>query len=202
VGLKTARISISQGELKGRSFPLPPAVAGHRHFTPALLKDAAFQLLENSLEPGPFWDLCAGSGQMAMEALSRGYDPVHLVELDRQRFQWLKNRVCSGYSVQLHNKDFLRVAPLILAVQKSNSVCFVDLPYSFWGRDGSCEKLESFLESLRKHQEGRPLPYILVQAPMVWKIRTESVLSWKEEMYSQEQRDYRGQKLIMLTPNS
>lgn len=202
MGLKPARISISQGELKGRSIPLPPAVAGHRHFTPALFKDAAFQLLENNVTPGPFWDLCAGSGQMAMEALSRGYDPVYLVELDRQRFQWLKNRVCAGYSVQLHNKDFLRVVPLILAPEDGSTVCFVDLPYSFWQRDGSCEKLESFLDNLRKHQEGRPLPYILVQAPAPWRIKQEAVQAWLKSAYGTDQRDYRGQKLILLTPDS
>lgn len=197
--MKVARISIGQGQFKGRSIPLPPAVSGHRHFTPSLLKEAAFQLLENTITPGAFWDLCSGSGQMGLEALSRGYDPVHLVELDRSRFQWLKNRVCPDFSVTLHNKDFLRLAP-ILAGQQQNTVCFIDLPYSFWKKDRTCEKLESFMGNLRRSQEGRVLPYILVQAPCLWEIGSEEVSQWIQTAFDLQQRDYRGQHLILLSP--
>ena len=87
-------------------------------------------------------------------------------------------------------------------VEDGSTVCFVDLPYSFWQRDGSCEKLESFLDNLRKHQEGRPLPYILVQAPAPWRIKQEAVQAWLKSAYGTDQRDYRGQKLILLTPDS
>tara|TARA_Y100001937_G_scaffold116049_2_gene167547 strand:+ start:1004 stop:1609 length:606 start_codon:yes stop_codon:yes gene_type:complete len=199
VGLKAIRISIGGGEFKGKSIPLPPAVAGHRHFTPSLLKEAAFQILANTVPSGPFWDLCSGSGQMALEALSRGYEPVHLVELDRQRFQWLKNRVCPGYKVTLHNKDFVRVAPLILTEPRS-AVCFIDLPYSFWNRDGSCERLEGFFESIRKHSPGGSVPCILVQAPDRWKILSPELGAWIENTYIAESRDYRGQWLHLFQP--
>ncbi|MCB1169969.1 MAG: RsmD family RNA methyltransferase, partial [Leptospiraceae bacterium] len=144
--MKSQSIAISGGEFRGRKIPLPPAVSGHRHFTPSLLKEAVFQLLNNRGIPGPFWDLCTGSGQMGLEALSRGFQPVHMVELDRSRFSWLR-KVCREYEVTLHNKDFLRTPSMILEGRSSNTVCFLDLPYSFWNRE-ICPKLDAFLQGL------------------------------------------------------
>jgi 16S rRNA G966 N2-methylase RsmD len=195
MGLSSGHFSISAGQFKGRRFSMPPAVAGHRHVTPGILKEAAFQLMENHGEPGSFWDLCSGSGQMGLEALSRGYSPVHLVELDRTRFQDLKKR-CRGYSVRLHNKDFVRVVPLI-ANDEGRTVVFLDLPYSFWNRDGSCAHIDQFVQALLDQEPAR-LPLVLIQAPARWSPRRNQALL--EAQYSIESREYRGQLLIVLVP--
>lgn len=193
--MKSSKITISAGQYRGRKISLPPAVAGHRHFTPALLKEAVFQILENRQHKGTFWDLCSGSGQMGLEALSRGYSPVHLVELDRQRFQWLKREV-KGYPVILHNKDFLRTVPQIL---EAPSVCFLDLPYSFWDRE-MCPRLDTFLGSFQKHGEVGQFPFILVQAPQRYTVSGQELKEFLDRTFSMETRDYRGRFLILLEP--
>ena len=198
MGLKSESIAISGGQFRGRKIPLPPAVSGHRHFTPSLLKEAVFQLLNNRGSSGPFWDLCTGSGQMGLEALSRGFQPVHMVELDRSRFSWLR-KVCREYPVTLHNKDFLRTPPMILEARSPNTVCFLDLPYSFWSRD-QCPKLDAFLHGLQKAHTDEPLPFIVVQAPHRYSISSEELEYWVNASYQWEFREYRGRYLILLDP--
>lgn len=124
----------------------PPSASGQANFTTALMKEAFFQLLENSVDvrtaPIPFWDLCAGSGQMGLEALSRGFSPVHLNEPDNRRFSFLlKNLGNFRSEVVLHNKDFRRLA---LALRDSpEQVLYIDPPYSFWNPDG-CPPIDEF----------------------------------------------------------
>ncbi|MCB1166596.1 MAG: RsmD family RNA methyltransferase [Leptospiraceae bacterium] len=198
MGLKGQQksVSITGGIFRGRKIPLPPAVHGHRHTTPGLVKEAVFQLLENrGYARQPFWDLCGGSGQMALEALSRGFEPVHLVELDRGRFHWLR-QVVRDYKVRLHNKDFLRTLPLLTAGPQ-RSVCYLDLPYSFWQRDGGCEKLQSLFAWLQSNDPPL-LPLLLVQAPRPFD--AASMEPWIAEHYKAEQRDYRGQWLLLYDP--
>ena len=92
---------------------------------------------------GAFFDLCAGSGQMGLEALSRGYHPVHMCELDTRRFSHLSRELQKGgYDVVLHRKDFRRMSLPILSHTRAS--VFLDAPYSFWSGE-SCPNIDAFL---------------------------------------------------------
>lgn len=140
--MSTGDIRIQQGRFKGRRIPPPPRIKGALHVTPGLVKEAAFQLIENRVPEGAFIDLCAGSGQMGFEALSRGYSPVHFCEVEEDRFRGLVEEVRKySYDVELHRRDFRRSASLILA--EPIVVAYLDLPYSFWSGE-RCGPLEAF----------------------------------------------------------
>lgn len=178
---KHVTIPVQKGLLKGKKIPLPPSLKGHRNVTSSLVKEATFQLIDNfygvqfngsKKYPVAFFDLCAGSGQMGIEALSRGFDPVHIVEKDRQRFEFilqnLKHFGNKNSKLLFHCKDFRRFYDDILNTQYSAT--FIDLPYSFWNEQGTCPHLDHFFykfaeyySSNRNKNYGKYI--ILIQSP-------------------------------------
>jgi 16S rRNA G966 N2-methylase RsmD len=143
-------LRIQKGRFQGRKIKPPPAVSGNSHLTLGLVKEAIFQVLEGQLGAGldqyAFFDLCAGSGQMAFEALSRGFAPVHLAEIDPRRLRHLIDEARRGsFDVQIHRRDFRRMAPLVL--RHARSVIFLDPPYSFW-QGGDSEAVDRLVHNL------------------------------------------------------
>ena len=67
------------GSLKGRRLQAPADLTVRP--TADRAREALFSILQR-WPPGPFLDLFAGSGAVALEALSRGYGPVACVERD------------------------------------------------------------------------------------------------------------------------
>lgn len=63
---------INTGALKGRIIPFNPRRSGQIRLTSSLLKEAVFSMLGPDLEGLSFLDLCAGCGQVGLEAFSRG----------------------------------------------------------------------------------------------------------------------------------
>lgn len=190
---RTTHVAVQQGSFRGRKIALPPALHGHRHFTSSLMKEAFFQLVE-AYRPCAFFDLCAGSGQMAVEALSRGFAPVHCVERDERRFAFLIKEL-SGFDLSFHKKDFRRMAPVIA---EQGGVAFLDVPYSFWNSDGICLHMEEFLLKLRTELEGRSTRVVLaVQAPATVRFSNTEIEQWLFE-HGMTQREYRGHTLLVV----
>ena len=143
-------LKIQKGRYRGKSIHCPLPVRGISNSTPSMFKEAVFQILEVRLgsekKDWVFFDLCAGSGQMAYEALSQDYGEVHICELDRDRFSNILKEVKSyNFPIILHRKDFIRMNTLIS--QKEKSVLYIDLPYTYW-KDGKCDSISKFLEAL------------------------------------------------------
>ncbi len=195
--MSTGDIRIQQGKFKGRRIPAPPRIKGALHVTPGLVKEAAFQLIENRVPEGAFIDLCAGSGQMGFEALSRGYDPVHFCEVEEERFRVLVEEVRKhGYEVELHRRDFRRSAGLILA--QPVIVAYLDLPYSFW-TDERCGPLEGFFadfwEDLAKADPGPRTILFVIQGPSFFKPPGSPPAGFQLEV---SERQYRRTHLTLL----
>lgn len=188
-------VVVQRGGLRGRRIPLPPAVHGHRHFTSSLMKEAFFQLVEGRLGQ-PFFDLCAGSGQMAVEALSRGFSPVHCVERDEARFQFLMKEL-RGLDLVFHKKDFRRMAPICAA---AGGVAFLDAPYSFWGSDGQCSHVEEFLLRVQGELAAAPGRELLlgIQSPVAMTLADDGLRAWIGEVVESGRREYRGHFLQLL----
>jgi 16S rRNA (guanine(966)-N(2))-methyltransferase RsmD len=84
---------ITAGSLRGRHIPFNARKFGDAEVTPQKLKDALFSILGESLDGCAFLDLFSCSGQVGLEAVSRGCRLVVFNEKDRRRFEFIRSIV-------------------------------------------------------------------------------------------------------------
>lgn len=121
---------IITGLLKGRTIPYNPRQQGDIRLTSSLLKEALFAMLGPDLHDQAFLDLCAGCGQIGLEAHSRGARVV-LNEPNRQRAAHLET-ICRQW--ELEDIDLRRTwaQDLIPDLQEQNQrfdIAYLDPPY-------------------------------------------------------------------------
>ncbi len=176
--MQPQKFKICRGFLKGRRFPYPAPSQGHSSFTPSLVKEAVFEILlrhinqrKHELSNYAFFDLCAGSGQMALEALSLGFRPVYISEVDAKRLRHIREmscvlqRYCPAPVLQIYKYDFRRMLKMIHA--HSHAVLYLDMPYSFW-QNGKQNVAANFVKRLHESwilESQCLLLWLLVQGP-------------------------------------
>ncbi|EMY78801.1 hypothetical protein LEP1GSC060_2121 [Leptospira weilii serovar Ranarum str. ICFT] len=146
-------LKVQTGKLKGKSIETPPAVAGNTNFTPAVIKKSVFDIIGSLVlkgrlipEESAFVDFFAGSGQMGLEAVSRGFVRVVLYELAWERSDGLRKLFAKLENKwEVYRKDVFRFYDKLDLPEKSK-VFFLDPPYSFW--DKKNEKIKSVLDGL------------------------------------------------------
>ncbi len=125
-------IQILGGHAKGHALFVPK---GHTiRPTSVMLRRKFFDA--HQFFDGVFIDLCAGTGAMGLEALSRGASKVYLNELQPKVFQLLKKNV-SGMNKYLLNNvevtkgDALKVLSILKGhyLNDDNAFFFFDPPY-------------------------------------------------------------------------
>lgn len=84
-------IRITGGAWRGRKIHTPDGLATRP--TPSRIREALFDVLGHELRGREFWDLYAGSGAVALEALSRGALAAHCVESSRRAARVLQRNV-------------------------------------------------------------------------------------------------------------
>jgi 16S rRNA (guanine(966)-N(2))-methyltransferase RsmD len=158
---------VQAGTLKNKRIPMVESLKGHTNFTPALIKKAVFAMIESQvlsgnlyLEHAIFMDLFSGSGQMGLEAVSRGFKSAHLFEIDKSRVNFLiKNVSPLSEKLFIHNKDSFRFFDKIDKEKEEIYVYFIDPPYSFWETP---EKITKLLQSIHTSNIGSK---IYLQSP-------------------------------------
>ncbi len=193
-------LRILRGSLRGRKVAVPPAVHGNSHLTLGLVKEAVFQILEGRLEADlsqwAFFDLCAGSGQMAIEAHSLGFAPVHLSEIDPGRLRHLfAEKQRWDYPLTIHKRDFRRMAPLLLEFPRV--VAFLDPPYSFWEHDGASPSVQRLVHNILNGTPAGPCDLRFIVHGRAF-FQPEAGVGEGMEIVHTEERDYRGQRLTFL----
>ncbi len=160
--------SVQAGVFKNRKIPMIESSKGHSNFTTSIMKKAVFGMIESHvlsgnllLQESHFVDLFSGSGQMALEALSRGFKKAHLFEIDTKRFSGLKKNL-SQYSENMifHHKDSFRYFDKIEVEEEESIVYFLDPPYSFWESD----KMINLLGNLQRTKNNSK---IYIQSPNI-----------------------------------
>ena len=144
---------VQSGTLKNKRIPMVESLKGHTNFTPALIKKAVFAMIESQVLSGNlqldhaiFMDLFSGSGQMGLEAVSRGFKSAHLFEIDKSRVNFLiKNVSPLSEKLFIHNKDSFRFFDKTEKEKEDVFVYFIDPPYSFWEVP---EKINSLLQGI------------------------------------------------------
>ena len=95
-------------------------------------KEAVFSMLQFEIEGRAVLDLFAGSGQLGLEAISRGARCAHLVDGGRAAIEIIKKNVAKcrfENEVSIHNEDALSFLKRQSGAQKYGIV-FLDPPYA------------------------------------------------------------------------
>lgn len=120
-------VTISGGALKGRTVKTPK---GHiTRPTSNLLRQALFNICQNSIEEARFLDLFGGSGAIGIEALSRGASHATFVEKDKAAFTVLKQNLKELnllFQAKLLFGDAIRLLP---ALKGPFDIVYIDPPY-------------------------------------------------------------------------
>lgn len=127
--MKSAGVRVSSGDLKGRRLEVPDGIRP----TEQKVKEALFSIWGERLAEAVLLDLFAGSGAVAIEALSRGAFMATLVESNRTVLATLKR------NVSLLSPGSFRLIPLPVAralgelADRSTEfdLVFADPPYSW-----------------------------------------------------------------------
>lgn len=122
-------VRIITGNLRGRVLPFNSRRWGSIRLTSSKLKGALFAML-GDLEGQRFLDLCSGSGQIGLEAHSRGA-LVTMNEPDKRRYTQLKHllRDWQIRALDLHNKKGQLLIELQQEAKRNFEVAYIDPPY-------------------------------------------------------------------------
>lgn len=88
----TAGLRVISGSLKGRPIPFNVKKL-HADVTPERVKEALFSMISSDIAGSSFLDLFSCSGQIAVEAVSRGAHSVYACERDARRAKATKELV-------------------------------------------------------------------------------------------------------------
>jgi len=116
-------LRIIAGTLKGRRLVAPEGSLAVRP-TADRAREALFSILQK-WPSGPFLDLYAGTGAVGLEALSRGYGPVTLVEKAPEALACLRANARNA-EVRVLAQDVRRLGPEAFS---GLAVAFADPPY-------------------------------------------------------------------------
>jgi 16S rRNA (guanine966-N2)-methyltransferase len=170
-------VRIISGSAKGRRLSVAPA--GTRP-TSDRVREALFSSLDsrvNDWSAVRFLDLCAGSGAVGLEALSRGAAAVTLVEHDRRTLDVLRrNAGVVGEGADIVAADARSWSP----GPGRFDIVYVDPPYSMSDTD-----VQAMLEVLTRHSSLEPDAVVIVERS------SRSSAPWPQEGWETlRRRDY------------
>ena len=159
---------IISGIIKGRLLKGPTSENTATRPTSDRAREALFSILQN-YPKGPFLDLFAGTGAIAIEAWSRGYSPVTCIESSTVAISCIKINI-KNTEVKLFAKDIKNLSNNAFINQ---AVIFSDPPYEFSTK------------------------YWITMAPLIknWLLPRSSVLVWETDRFTNLQ-DIDGLKKI------
>ena len=127
---RTGQVRIIGGKWKRRKLRFP-VVSGLRP-TPSRLRETTFAWLRGSIEGARCLDLCAGSGAMGVESLSRGAEFVDFVEQDRRACGALRASLeeFAVENARIWNLDARRFVKLAAEREDAWDIVFFDPPFA------------------------------------------------------------------------
>lgn len=168
------KIKIQSGQYKGKSLDVPPKIHGHSCFTSGLIKKTVFSLIDSfcaeidlTKQDTIFVDLFAGSGQMGIEAMSRGYKRTIFIELAKNRIAPLASTMHQFQGdFLLYNRDAFRHHSKFAVEPEECIAYFIDCPYSFWTEPEKIHKL--VLDILNSHLENKKIIIVQTNVSINW----------------------------------
>ena len=118
---------IIAGKFKNRRLTMPKSDSVRP--TSSRLRETVFNICQGEIEGINFLDICAGSGAMGFEALSRGAAMVMFIEKDPQAVTAIKRNVellGVGEQTRVFSGDFTKILPRL---SSPFDIIFADPPY-------------------------------------------------------------------------
>jgi len=126
---RTGQVRIIGGKWKGRKLRFP-AIAGLRP-TPARLRETLFNWLGQQIVGATCLDVCAGSGALGLESLSRGAAHVEFVERNRRACAALRTSIAAlDAAAETHCADARQFLATAQRRARRWHVIFIDPPFS------------------------------------------------------------------------
>lgn len=177
---------ITGGKYVRRNVVCPPGV-----IRPAMdrMRESLFSIL-GDLTGCSFLDLFSGSGCVAIEAASRGADPIHLVEMDRGKKATIEKNLSF---VEENKKLFITDAyRYILSTPTRYDIVYADPPFNM---EGKVKLLESAAEAGIIKERGLFIIHYPVEERSLWPERIDGFSLIDERKYGRSVlRFYRRDK--------
>lgn len=126
----SAPVRIISGEQRGRRLRAPEGLATRP--TSDRVREALFNILSTRIQGANFLDVCAGSGAVGLEALSRGAERAVFVEQSRRALEYLESNIeACGFQdrSRIVPKDAVSALKALIARDEQFDVVYVDPPY-------------------------------------------------------------------------
>lgn len=125
-------VRVTAGRLKGRAIHFVNTRFDNADITPQKVKGALFSMLGESLDGLVFLDLYSGSGQIGVEAISRGCSLVVFNEFDRKRYSFIReflDQVCERDEFLALNMKATSALKILSDKGIRPDIIFLDPPY-------------------------------------------------------------------------
>ncbi|MFA6916009.1 MAG: 16S rRNA (guanine(966)-N(2))-methyltransferase RsmD [Parachlamydiales bacterium] len=135
-------LQIIAGIFKNRRLAVPKGTTTRP--TSALVRAAVFNILQNHIEGTHVLDLCAGSGAMGFEALSRGAASVNFVEKDRGAALCIKENITLlkvENTAKVVQSNALSALSYYAKTQAKFDLIYIDPPYEHMALALNCIQL-------------------------------------------------------------
>jgi 16S rRNA (guanine966-N2)-methyltransferase len=144
---------IIAGSIKGRIIPFINSKYGNADITSQIVKEAYFDIISPHIRSSHFLDLFACSGQIGLEAFSRGASLVCSVEKDRRRFSFIsdfKKKLSLNESFAVYCSDAYAFIRLCAARKTTFDLVYLDPPYH--KEKGTAAIYAEIIEALSKSE--------------------------------------------------
>lgn len=130
-------IRVAGGYLRGRILATVP---GHvTRPTTGRVREAIFSILQHDLEGTAVLDIFAGSGALAIEAISRGAASAMLIEKDRKALAVIKKNLAKcELDLRLIGVNYIKGLEILVSEGKTFDLVFADPPYDLIKPDDFC----------------------------------------------------------------
>jgi 16S rRNA (guanine(966)-N(2))-methyltransferase RsmD len=123
-------IQVITGTFKGRRLVLPKGT--HTRPTTSQMRQAVFNICQNEVEGASFLDICAGSGSMGIEALSRGASFATFIDSSHFALEAIRQNIKSLQLEEVSHVLGQDALPALKRLEKEKKVfdlCYFDPPY-------------------------------------------------------------------------
>ncbi len=184
-------MKILAGYLKGVELKTPPKI----RVTSSAVKKSVMDTIGKNINDKIFWDLCAGSGNMGIEAISRGARKSVFVETDRQCIDFIKlncDRLNIINKTLILKEDIIKFVTdnIVLKELHDDVIIYVDPPFE---KDYLITKMLDVIDKFEN--ENNYFRMIIIETTKSYK------LGKLEKFKAYSIKNYGEIKILFLIPN-